>query len=284
MKPLSIVIFSKDRAAQLDLCLNSIYKNLSSVSDSFKIDVVYTASSKDFEKGYDKLKNYWDYSFLYFHDEAIYGGFRETLESVMNECGEYVLFFTDDDIVYREINHRYEDIKIGSEIFCLSLRLGCNTFVQDQYRNTNCVIPDDVILGDDLIRTWDWKTQQKDTNFAYPFSVDGHMFKSEWAKTIIKNTKGYHNPNSLEGKAQHVVKDMLDTLPDKMACFETSNVINTPVNRVQETCTNKAGIFFTEPAEELNSQFISGSRLSLEDMDFSTIIGVHQEIKLKWMV
>ena len=280
-RPLSIVIFSKDRAAQLDLCLKSIYENLENLSGHWKIEVIYTASSEEFEKGYDSLKYDWDYSWLYFHQESVYGGFKQALETTMRGWGEYVLFFTDDDIVYRKCEHQYEDI-INSELFCASFRLGTNTFVQDQYTNSNCLVPDEVIMGQDPLRIWNWKAQTKDTNFAYPFSVDGHMFPADLAKKIINNTPKYYNPNSLEGKAQHYIQDDIHNLPDEMACFEKSLVINTPLNRVQETCHNGAGKFFGSTPEELNKKFRDGERLTLEGMDFSTIIGVHQELKLCW--
>ena len=280
-RPLTIVVFSKDRAAQLDLCLKSIYKNLASLSQMWKIEVIYTTGSEEFEKGYDKLKYYWDFSWLYFRPESNYGGFKETLQKTMEGWGEYVLFFTDDDIVYRTFEHQYEDF-LDNELFCVSFRLGTNTFVQDQYTNGRCLIPDEVIMGDDIVRTWSWKEQKKDTNFAYPFSVDGHMFPSGLAKKVINNTPNYYNPNSLEGKSQHYIKDDIHNLPDEMACFEKSFVINTPINRVQETCHNGAGKFFGSSPEELNTIFLKGERLTLEDMDFSTIIGVHQELKLCW--
>ena len=282
-KPLSIVVFSKDRAAQLDLCLKSIYKNMNSLFKSFKVYVIYTSSSEEFENAYKKLPGEW-YSrapWMCFMPEKKYGGFKNTLESCMKRWEQHVLFFTDDDIVYRKFEHKYEEIA-NDKLFCISFRLGVNTFVQDQYTNSNCLIPDEVITGDELIRPWNWKSQRKDTNFAYPFSVDGHMFTSDLAKKIINNTPKYYNPNSLEGKAQHYIQEDVQSLPDEMACFEKSFVINTPLNRVQETCHNGAGKFFGSTPEELNKRFIAGDRLTLEGMDFSTIIGVHQELKLCW--
>jgi len=285
MRPLSIVIFSKDRAAQLDLCLQSIYKNLERLSERWQIHVIYTASSEEFSKAYYQLiweHNTWNKPWLSFFPEHAYKGFKEALEYCMAHWGDHVLFFTDDDIVYRKFEHQYESI-INDELFCTSLRLGTNTFVQDQYTNSNCLIPDEVIMGEQLIRKWNWKEQRKDTNFAYPFSVDGHMFPSDLAKKIINNTPKYHNPNSLEGKAQqHYIQDHIHSLPEEMGCFEKSLVINTPLNRVQETCHNGAGKFFGSTPEELNKKFLDGERLTLEGMDFSTIIGVHQELKLCW--
>ena len=286
--PLSIVIFSKDRAAQLDLCLKSIYKNLDSLSQKWKIEVIYTTSSEEFEKGYDSLKYNWDYSWLYFHEESVYGGFSAALETTMSEWGEYVLFFTDDDIVYQTFNNEFEEIEKGfvtnQDLMCISLRLGTNTFVQDQYKNSMCLIPDSVISSDKTLKTWKWKNESQQSNFAYPFSLDGHIFRSDKAKWIIKNTEGYYNPNSLEGKAHriHIIENLCKDYEDDMACFEKSFVINTPINRVQETCFNGAGKFFGKTPEELNESFIQGKRLSLESMDFSTVIGTHQEMKLSW--
>tara|TARA_Y100000592_G_C5481991_1_gene326197 strand:+ start:8861 stop:9730 length:870 start_codon:yes stop_codon:yes gene_type:complete len=286
-RPLTIVIFSKDRAAQLDLCLKSIHKNLESLSSEWKIEVIYTASSKEFEEGYATLQHYWDNVFLYFRPERLFGGFKEALEeNIRSFWGPYVLFFTDDDIVYKNFEFGFQEIQSEFEkdegLACVSLRLGTNTFVQDQYTNSNCHIPDDVIMGDDNIRKWNWKNQIASSNFAYPFSVDGHIFKSEIATKMIGDTEGYYNPNSLEGKAQHVIKDIINELPEKMGCMESSYVVNTPINRVQETCTNEAGKFFGNSPEELNEIFLNKKRLDLEALDFSTIIGAHQELKLIW--
>ena len=290
-KPLSIVIFSKDRAAQLDLCLKSIYKNLDSLSQKWKIEVIYTSSSEEFEKGYESLKYHWDYSWLYFHKESSYGGFENALETTMREWGEYVLFFTDDDIVYQKFRHDFELIEkafvTNEELVSISLRLGTNTFVQDQYRNSMCLLPDLVISSESDVKTWNWKDESmlyEETNFGYPFSLDGHIYRSKDAIWIIENTP-YHNPNTLEAKAHrlHVMdEEYASNLTNEMACFQKSCVVNVPINRVQETFTNSAGVFFDDSAEKLNSLFLEGKRATLKGMDFSTIIGTHQEIKLCW--
>jgi len=292
-KPLSIVIFSKDRAAQLDLCLKSIYENLSILSEHWTIYVVYTSSSEDFEKGYVQLTEEWykKASSIYFFPEYKYKGFKKTLEYCIKHWEEYVLFFTDDDIVYRKFEHNFsvlsESFEKNENLLCTSLRLGTNTFVQDQYTNSMCLIPDEVIISEETLKIWNWKVQsmgESETNFGYPFSVDGHLFKSKQAKWIIENTE-YYNPNTLEAKAHrtHVMDtEYAENLSDEMACFKNSYVINTPLNRVQDTFTNSSGVFFKETPISLNEQFLKNARLTLEGMDFSTIIGVHQELKLCW--
>tara|TARA_Y100001963_G_scaffold157928_2_gene255790 strand:- start:4188 stop:5084 length:897 start_codon:yes stop_codon:yes gene_type:complete len=291
-KPLSIVIFSKDRAAQLDLCLKSIHENLKGFSRSWDIYIIHTSESEDFERGYSDLKKEWEKPFIHFFAESEYGGFKETLQEVVQRSGEYILFFTDDDIVYRNLEYDFDLVddkfKTSGSLLTIGLRLGSNTFVQDQYQNTICFIPDGIILQDEPIKEWDWKfycLQYGATSFGYPFSVDGHIYRTKTVKWIIENTPGHYNPNSLEGAVHrlHIMEtEYAENLTHKMGCFKKSHVINTPLNRVQETFTNSAGKFFGNTAKELNDRFLEGYRLSLEGMDFSTIIGVHQELKLCW--
>jgi len=287
MKPLSVVIFSKDRAAQLDLCLKSIFKNMEDViCDNINIDIIYTSSTEDFEIGYKFLINEWNIDDkIRFLRETAVGGFRGALESSIKNWSNNVLFFTDDDILYRNFNadnmkRAYQSLD-SQDLFCVSLRLGKNTFVQDQYRNMMCPIPEEVIAGKGETRFWNWKWQPNWSNFGYPFSVDGHIFRSSFAKDIIQHVD-YYNPNSLEGKASAYVRKNMDSLPPKMCCFEKGSIVNTPLNRVQETCLSVSGVFFAGGAKELNEKFLNGYRLSLEKMDFSTVIGVHQEIRLCW--
>ena len=227
MKPLSVIIFSKDRAPQLDLCLTSMKKNLSVFNKVWNIEVIYKSSSEDFESGYSILKGSWEKEGVTFVNESsdYIGGvknlfqdvnkmgtnpFRIALESSMRRWGKFVLFFTDDDIAYREIKEDcFSEIEMrftDKEFMCFSFRLGTNTFVQDQYRNTNCAIPDEVISQEQNIKKWNWKEQEKDTNFAYPFSLDGHMFKSEVAKQIIKTQEDIIIQTALKTKPKYMLR------------------------------------------------------------------------------
>ena len=290
---LDIIIFSKDRAAQLDLCLQSIYENLHLSKDECFIHIVYTSSTPKFQEGYNLIKSGWrqspeDCPSTLWFGENFCGGFQKAFRTALASCGYYIMFMTDDDIVYRQTpkSDIWPTIKISMEkmnLFTVSFRLGTNTFVQDQYFNTRCMVPDAVIQSEELIRTWDWRKQELNNSFAYPFSLDGHIFRKHEVEIISsrvseRDAQDYYNPNSLEGKGQHY----LEKLPNYMGCFENSYVVNTPINRVQETCTNKAGQYFEHPAEILNQRLLDGDRLILDAMDFSTVIGCHQEINLCW--
>lgn len=285
---LDIIIFSKDRAAQLDLCLQSVLQNLNLAPDNCCINIVYKASSPEYQEGYDIVKKKYrvyktDEPAVFWFGEDFCDGFVGAFNKAMGGTNKYVLFFTDDDIVYRKMEEDYGDCVVASmetepQLFTVSLRLGSNTFVQDQYRNTNCLIPDEVIQQPCLIRVWDYTKCPRHTNFSYPFSVDGHFFRKTDVEKILEGDSSWFNPNSLEGKGQYHLSEM----HPHMGCFEHSYVVNTPLNRVQDTCHNKAGKFFSHAPKELNARLLKGECLTLEGMDFSTIIGCHQEVQLKW--
>ena len=284
---LDIVVFSKDRAAQLDLLMQSLDKNIPQIGDSgVSKNVIYTASSVDFSVGYNRFQNIWEEVNLVYENKSFRDALYEVLRSPYpDNDGEYVLFFTDDDIVYREVfpdelSHESYDklFTTDEELGAFSLRLGRNTFIQDPYTNTITMLPEVFGRVNEGIVQWEWKKQTQHSNFAYPFSVDGHIFRKRDVLKILDNTPGFYNPNSLEGKAQGQLK----YLGKKMASLQQSCVVNTPLNRVQETCTNKAGQFFNLHAEGINQQWLSGKRILLGDMDFSCVVGCHQEIQLKW--
>jgi hypothetical protein len=113
------------------------------------------------------------------------------------------------------------------------------------------------------------------SNFAYPLSVDGHIFETNMLLKYIDEFE-YDNPNSFEGRIQR----FNDKLSDQMSCFTQSHIVNTPLNRVQETCTNIAGKYYPAGAAELNDHWLDNYRINLQKMDFSNIIGCHQELQL----
>ena len=121
---------------------------------------------------------------------------------------------------------------------------------------------------------WDWTRLQPHTNFAYPFSVDGHIYKTEQVLQML--TYDFDTPNGLEGSGKFDVD-----LPPFMACFDQSVVVNSPVNIVGSSA-NSAGKKYGMELEELNDLFLSGHAIDLDSMDFSDVRGCHQEIQYQF--
>ena len=275
---ISSVVFSKDRACQLNLLLESINKNGSNL---FNVTVIDRASSPSFEDGYNILiKNHTDIHWV--KQESPPSDFRNIALDTIKNSGEFICFFVDDNIIYRDIGSTTESIRELFEYFeqdthpllCLSLRLGANTKIQNEYSGKLCPLPEEVMVVNEKYIIWDWTRLQPHTNFAYPFSVDGHIYKTEQVLRML--TYDFDTPNGLEGSGEFDVD-----LPPFMACFDESVVVNSPVNIVGSSA-NSAGKKYGMELEEVIDLFLSGHAIDLDSMDFSDVRGCHQEIQYQF--
>ena len=270
---ISTIIFSKDRANQLNLLLESIDENGSNLFDS---TVIYTATDDSFQEGYDKLLDaYSDINFIKQNDAP--SDFREITLEAINNCGEYVCFFVDDNIIYRKIDVDFNSIcklfEHDDNVVCLSLRLGVNTLIQNEYKGVYSPVPQKVEVFEDTYILWDWTALPSHTNFAYPFSVDGHIFKTKTVSDMIDYD--FDTPNGFEGRGK------ADSLPPVMSCFSESIVVNSPINIVGSSA-NAAGIKYGMSLEKLNEMFLEGQSIDLKSMDFSNVRRCHQEIQYQF--
>ena len=260
------IIFSKDRAAQLDLLVKSIDKN---AKDIFELKVIYTYSNEEFEKGYEKvIERYPQVKWVKQTDN-----FKEDVIMCLTntEC-EHTTFFTDDDIIYRKVeeNDLVKNIVEDKDCFCFSMRLGKNV---NWCYTMHCdnVLKED--FEDDKFIRWNWHVHYMD--FAYPLSVDGHIFRTNEITKLTKKVQ-FHNPNSFEASLQ-----IFQNFPKKnMWAYKHSVLVNTPSNIVQSTFPNTHAKQHGVTAKELNDKFLAGSVILLDEIDFSEIKGCHQELEL----
>jgi hypothetical protein len=268
---ISTIIFSKDRACQLDFLLTSLIENDGGI---FDINILYDYSDDRFKTGYEKLSK--KYPSLIWTEES---DFQEDTINLVKKGGDLVCFFVDDNILYKEIEVDHDSITElfdKEDIFCLSLRLGANTIIQNEYLDRPCVLPEKATLINDTYLVWNWRSLPPYTNFAYPFSVDGHILAKDLVLNVLSNYT-FDTPNALEGRALPHISDF----SENMSSLKKSVLVNTPLNLVGSS-ENKSGQKFGVSLEELNSFYLSGNSPSLKDMDFSTVRGCHQEIQLKF--
>ena len=257
---LNIIIFSKDRACQLDLLLTSMRKMFREFSQ-YEIIVLYTTTDDSYILGYSKLKEY--------HDDIIFikeSDFRNDLLNILYSDAYFTVFLVD-DIVWKEpFTIQCNEIILlenDPDILCLSLRLDPNL--------TYCYALDiemDAPKFDRNLR-WDWRG--KDGDFGYPMSLDGHIFRTKDITPLLFQLS-YSNPNSLEGTlSNHPLK------PTKMLCLRKAPIFNTPINKVQTQNNNRHGSIFPE---HLNQMFITGYRISLKPLIGIQNRGCHQEVNI----
>lgn len=274
------IVFSKDRASQLHLLLESMEKNAVGLFDD--ISVLYKASTDEFDKGYARIR----------YGKEGFRLLRETnfapnlLSELFLETGiDNICFLTDDDIFYRQPNVNLIKQNLGmmneehSDLLCYSLRLGSNIFLQDQYNRIQC----GPLWSRTYMQTimWDWRLRRKEfqDNYSYPMSVDGHIFNTNLIRGFLKGLE-FNNPNSLESRMDSVCEEKLSHRPVMMS-GHLSCVVNTPINRVQNTCENRAGETYGVSPEQLNDWYLNDMVLNLEDVEKTDVVGCHQEIGMR---
>ena len=269
---LNVIIFSKDRAMQLDLLLQSILLNFN-VQD-YKLNILYKASNDEYNRGYNMIRDLYP-QFTYKKEE----NFKEDLLSLFNDS-EYTTFLTDDDIIYQKFELNKDELNnifTITSCICFSLRLGLNTNICYTQQKLNKLEKydkheffHDINLIESIIS---WKVNNSTNDYAYPMSVDGHIFKTE----IIKNfceILDYTNPNLFEAMLSNFAKSEMI-----VSSYENSKLVNSPINRVQQVFQNLSGIKYSYTSEDLNEMYLDGVTFNFLKMDFKEINGCHQEVQ-----
>lgn len=194
-KDLTTIIFSKNRACQLELLLRSL---------SVPSIVLYT-HDPEFKKGYQKLITmYPKVKFIKQKD------FKNDLLGIIR-VSDYILFLTDDDVMIsplRPNSPEFKEFKLNGKIASLSLALSQK------------------VAG----KMWEWKKYRGNYRlrmWGYPMSVDSCIFRTNDVLPVIE-AHDIPNPNQLETQLNL-------NIPNRplMSCFETPKIINNSVNQVQ---------------------------------------------------
>ena len=284
------IIFSKNRPLQLDLCLSSIAKNF---PDSSQIIVIHN-NDPAFDEAHNVLCQEhshiesWKQSSSIFNDVSI---------ATLGAKNDYICFFTDDCMVYREVPFTTSEIiklfhdpmsdTSGHElkIACISLRLGTNTTLR-YYGDGQHPALDNLpvkVKSDGMFLYWSRGSLPPGGYWSYPLSVDGHIFEKthialycDELKMLDKIYRWKQTPNEFEAKLQRFYFE----LPIMMASPTESCVVNSPNNRVQDSHQNRSGDFFAYDSKFLLDKYITGHRINLEDLNFNDIRTPHTEINL----
>jgi hypothetical protein len=265
---MNIIVFSKDRAMQLELFLRSFNKYVTNYVN-YKINILYTFSNENFKLGYDKLMK--KYNYLSSESNLSVNWVKETdfksnLISLIDMNNNYIVFFVDDIVFKNPIDFYDEQMTIfenDPDILCRSLRLQPN--FKYSYASKE-IMTNPEFLEHNI---YNWKDESGD--YGYPMSVDGHIYRTKDIIPYILKLP-YKNPNSFEG--QMAIYPMLKP---KMIIYDKSIIINNPCNKVQ---TNNPNFHGNISAEFLNNKYLDGYIISLENFDGIETETCHQEINL----
>lgn len=263
---INAIIFSKNRACQLHLLLESIERFGNILNDVY---IIYKAE-EGFTKGYKRVQSC--FPLCVWMDEQEFQ--RDTI-SLIKYGSDYICFFVDDNFIHREIPGEYNELNaliIQNQIDIFSLRLGKNTIYCNWKDKKYTPMPkrlDEV--EDNNIFVWNWHTIPPHTNFGYPFSVDGHIYPKELLLECLDYK--FENPNALEGRIK------VNKLPNKMACFGKSCVVNNPINLVG---SSNGWISNERTLKELEQLYISGKHINLDKLLENKIEACHQGMEIQF--
>lgn len=263
------LVYSRDRAAQLDLCLRSIQENGGGLF--YSITVLWTASTNDFLRGYTLCEE--QHPTVKFIKET---NLKDQSLQLIDKHSPYVCLFTDDDILYREPpdfptpNHVLE---WEPDVACFTLRLGMNI---NYCYPLDCEQELPAIEKGDGVMFWEW--QKGHLDWGYPGSIDGTVYRTNELLRYLRNRE-FENPSQLEDQLMQAIR--FSQSPQFCSSFYDSLVVNVPANRSSSThLNNRHGDTHPFGLRDLNTEYLEGGRLSLSEMDFSPVNAAHTELAL----
>jgi hypothetical protein len=260
---ISFIIFSKDRALQLDGLLRSM---LHHVTGAYSIHVLYCASNTAHAHAYQELIGSIQHSDqIQWTKEA---DFRKDLVHTLQGVQTASVCFLVDDIVFiRPVDLDTLD-RNAMNCGIVSLRLGSQiTFCYTKQKAMHLPTLNPSKKQDDLLK-FSWEEGSYD--WAYPLSVDGHIFPTSEILVAAK-LLDYRAPNTFERALQ-----MLTPLYQKRLgyCFESPRILNIPLNRVQDENDNLSGEI---SPEYLLAKWQAGLTLDFKTLSDTSTTSVHEE-------
>ncbi len=266
------LIFSKDRAMQLDATLRSFYMHC---SDAHLLDlkVIYKTSNTVHEKQYEDLKKHY-VNVLFIKEE----GFKEQVLSVIRKY-TYVLFLVDDNIFLRNfsISDLTNNLNENKNAIGFSLRLGANTVYCYAFHSSQTP-PKFTNLTSDILK-YDWTSAERD--FGYPLEVSSSLYRVKEIYPLLVQLH-FRNPNTLEGQLAENKHIYVKTRPI-LLCGKLSLTFCAPLNIVQDVCDNRAGSDNCYTSNTLANKFGEGYRINIENYTNFTPNACHQEVPLDFI-
>lgn len=253
---LTIHVFSKDRAAQLDACLSSIERFVKSEAG---VVVQYTSTSIDHETAYQRCSD--------MHPSAIFireSSFSDTMHAVQHQSMPLYLPMVDDSLFIREFALTDEIIRFLQVVPSYSIR---------HHDELNYCQPADKMMVPPVIiykgassMSWEWTSCDPHTCWGYPHSFDRHIYRRA---TIIDLFRG-SSPRNVNSAEAHIISSPPGE--KTMAGAREQLTIGVQANFVN----GRAGVETASPSFLL-SAFLSGKRIDIDRWTGKTFSSAHIE-------
>lgn len=303
------IIFSKDRAMQVDATLRSFFTHCED-SKNAAVTVLYTCSNGQHRRQYQQLIQVWKkYPEITFYKEK---QFRKDLIAILNPYSKLsfkniaykllilgdpriarrlkkfiavpstestVLFMVDDTIFTSEFNLAEISAALMAhpDVLGFSLRLGKNISYSYMVRRAEAQPIFNLAATNILKFRW----TDGDMDFNYPLELSSSVYRLE---DVIFSLVGlyYKNPNSLEGGMNINKIRFLSSRP-KLLCYSSSVAFCNPINIVQDvSMENRRGNRVQYSSNELAELFDQGKRINIDPFYHFVPNSCHIEMDLSF--
>jgi hypothetical protein len=299
------VIFSCDRAMQLDATLRSLLNHCLDIK-SARFTVIYKCTNETHTQQYVRLsQEYSSLGNIHFHEQA---DFRKDLLNILireisgktskaivkgllflgpqlgylanllpyPDLNKKILFLVDDNIFVRDffLQKSCDLFTEHQNALGFSLRLGTNTtycYTLDKPQ----ALPDFQYLTKTILK---YKWTNADADFGYPLEISSSIYRLSDILPLLMNT-AFSNPNTLEAGIAAKTRRFKKYKP-YLLCYTKSVTFCAPINKVQNVYTNKSGNLPQYSSEHLAEMFEHGYRIDVKAYNEFESNSCHQEVDL----
>lgn len=263
---LNCLIYTKNRACQLDAFLRSMKRHWKDWKSQANLSVIWTSSEEPFLSGYQKLfEEHPDVNFI---NQSVQG-FKQSILTQINPLIPYTIQFVDDIVFINAFTiqcSEFESFIQEPETISLSLRMHPGI--------TNCYMLNLATQPPLTASAGKWEWLNLPGDWGYPYSTDGHIFRTEDILPCLTNQE-YNHPNALEDKMTRFIK-----IRPFLRCFPNAKILNIPSNKVGQNIHNRSGNL---SADCLNNLYLKGHRINIEAFDSLRVNSVHYELNYQWI-
>lgn len=264
--PAEGIVFSKDRALQLHALLSSYSENVASPAP---LHILYCVSTPLHQKAYDEVMEIFSDKFSFTRQSSAVS-FKDDLVRLLESLNARKAFFLVDDILVIEKFNIEDFALLDTDKTVPSLRMGLNLkncYTVQKEQPLPELMPNHDINDNKIF----WKWDQGLYDWAYPLSVDGHLF-SKQEITAITKLINFSSPNSYEHQLQKFHRFFRIRAG---VGYKKSRIVNIPCNKVQKVNKNIHG--------NIHQDFLLDKWMNGYQMDYRNIYGylntsAHEEI------
>jgi len=250
-----VIIYSKNRAAQLDLLLRSIKQNFVNAGRVF---VLNDFDTDDHYKSYSKI---WerDYGLGVSFKTQTKDTFYEVLSQAVSESTtEYILPMCDDDVFIHSTDITDVVEYLDSDTVGICFRRSPD--LTNSYHTGELIANPHFTEAGNALK-WAWRNGHH-LRWGYPYQAGGMVYNRSFFQYMISQIT-FNLPNYLE---YEMMQGRDKWGKEKVMCLKHSPIVNVSVNKVQSEVNNRGGRDVNYSPEELAQKFLAGQVIDLTSL------------------